>query len=130
MHHKAKLEPLAGVACYDAPPPAMGPGPPMMPPPAFGSPTPFGAHMYPTPPPAKRQRTTQGIGLMVDIVLRKYPGTDRDSIRTRVISILKDRCTGCTQIRLANGTRVKKCNTVGCNRSVLHPSLAAEAGAI
>ena len=35
---KAKLEPLAGVACYDAPRPAMGPGPPMMPPPAHAPP--------------------------------------------------------------------------------------------
>ena len=107
------------------PPPAFGSRPM---PPAFGSPSPFGTPML--PPPAKRPRTAQGINLMVDIVLRKYPSTDRDTIRARVITILKDRCTGCTQIRVANGTRVKMCTTVGCNRSVLHPSLAAEAAAI
>ena len=102
--------------------------PPMMPPPAFGCPSPLGTPMLPSP--AERPRTAQGIGLMVDIVLRKHPSTDRDTIRTRVVTILKDRCTGCTQIRVANGTRVKMCTTVGCNRSVLHPSLAAEAAAI
>ena len=65
------------------------------------------------------------------VVLHKCPGTDRDTVRTRVVAVLKDRCTGCNQIRVAaNGTRVKKCDTIGCNRSILHPSLAAEASAI
>ena len=67
---------------------------------------------------------------MVDIVLRKYPGTDRATVRSRVLAVLKDRCTGCAQTRVADGARAKTCSVPGCNRSVLHPNLAAEAAAI